>query len=149
LRDLGVYKPLSLVAVLLVSAVQAAYAYLVACVTFWVNVADYLFACGAGIPGFSSFSPFIFNASNSALACLSNPHTDIDLSTNTDCEDMLAFFGDIVEFAEQDKALLVDAAFDAWFGLNCGSVVFVLEVVLLAQIRRKTFSVFLAKFFNA
>jgi hypothetical protein len=37
---------------------------------------------------------------------------DIDLSVNTDCEDLLAFFGDIAEFTEQDKALLVDSLFD-------------------------------------
>ena len=102
---------------------------------------------------FHSFTHHYFNSASGQLSSvfswISNPHIDIDLTTNTDCEDMLAFFGDIVEFAEQDKALFVDAAFDVWFNLNWSSAVFVFEAVLLTQLRRKTLSIFLAKFFNA
>lgn len=102
---------------------------------------------------FRSFTNHYLNSANgqisSVFSWMSNPHIDIDLTTNTDCEDMLAFFGDIVEFAEQDKALFVDAAFDMWFNLNWSSAVFVFEAVLLTQLRRKTLSIFLAKFFNA
>jgi hypothetical protein len=69
-----------------------------------------------------SFTNHYFNSASGQLSSvfswISNPHIDVDLTTNTDCEDMLAFFGDIVEFAEQDKALFVDAAFDVWFNLN-------------------------------
>jgi hypothetical protein len=43
-----------------------------------------------------------------------NPAADLDLTTNTDCEDLLAFCADVIEFTEQDKALLVDATLDAW-----------------------------------
>jgi hypothetical protein len=44
---------------------------------------------------------------------VSNPFVDIDLTANTDCEDMLVFFGDILEFVEQDKAFLADAVLDS------------------------------------
>jgi hypothetical protein len=58
---------------------------------------------------------------------------------------MLAFFGDIVEFAEQDKALLVDAAFDMWFNLNWGAALGALELILMRLMRRNFLSIFLAK----
>jgi len=53
------------------------------------------------------------NTQNSILSFLNNPHVDLDLSVNTDCEDMLAFLSDIIEFTEQDKMLLIDSLFDA------------------------------------
>jgi hypothetical protein len=97
------------------------------------------------------YAPYnaIYGDLRSIFLWISNPQVDIDLTTNTDCEDMLAFFGDIVEFAEQDKALFIDAAFDVWFNLHWGSTIFMFEAFVLTQLRRQTLSIFLAKFFNA
>jgi hypothetical protein len=80
---------------------------------------------------------------------VSNPFVDIDLTANTDCEDMLVFFGDILEFVEQDKAFLADAVLDSWFLLNWNSALFALEAVFLVKMRKQVLSVVLAKFFNA
>jgi len=43
---------------------------------------------------------------------LANPGADIDLSVTTDCEDLAAFASDVVEFMEQDRALLLDSLTD-------------------------------------
>jgi hypothetical protein len=61
---------------------------------------------------FSSLNSFFGFKYNFNLL-ISNPLADIDLTANTDCEDMLVFFGDILEFVEQDKAFLADALLDS------------------------------------
>lgn len=38
-----------------------------------------------------------------------NPRSDLDLTTTTDAEDLAVFAADLVEFAEQDHALLLDS----------------------------------------
>ena len=49
---------------------------------------------------------------NTFSVFVSNPLYDMDLAVTTDFEDMLAFIGDNIEFAEQDKLLAVDALLD-------------------------------------
>ena len=48
-------------------------------------------------------------------SALLNPGADIDLTTTTDFEDLAAPVADIMEFADQDRALLVDSVSAAAF----------------------------------
>jgi hypothetical protein len=57
----------------------------------------------------NGFSGYVYNFG----LILTNPQVDIDLTANTDCEDLLVFFGDILEFVEQDKVFLADVLFDS------------------------------------
>lgn len=41
-----------------------------------------------------------------------NPEKDLDLTVNTDCEDLAAFANDVFEFIEQDRSLLLDSLTD-------------------------------------
>lgn len=41
-----------------------------------------------------------------------NPEKDLDLTVNTDCEDLAAFANDVFEFIEQDRSLLLDSITD-------------------------------------
>lgn len=52
---------------------------------------------------------------------ISNPNKDIDLTVSTDCEDLAAFGNDVLEFVEQDRALLVDSLTD--FGITSIAIV--------------------------
>jgi spermidine synthase len=74
---------------------------------------------------------------------------DIDLTTNTDCEDMLVFIGDIVEFVEQDKSFFLDAILDSYSTVGWGGALFAVEVYMLTLLKRQTLSVLFAKLFCA
>jgi hypothetical protein len=81
-----------------------------------------------------------------------NPLRDIDLTVNTDCEDLLVFMCDIIEFVEQDKAFLSDALFDfcattpTW-GTTISATATSLEFFVLLKLRQQTqISLFLRKF---
>jgi len=78
-----------------------------------------------------------------------NPLIDLDLTANTDCEDMVVFLGDILEFAEQDKTFLLDASVDFFSVLGGGHLFAALELLILQRLRRQTLSAVLAKNFNA
>jgi hypothetical protein len=74
---------------------------------------------------------------------------DVDLTANTDCEDLLVFAADVVEFVEQDKAFLLDAITDSSLLFNSTGALFFFETFFLLQLRKQPLSVLLAKFFNA
>ena len=88
-------------------------------------------------------------ALGSCRALALNPTADLDLTANTDGEDLVVFFGDVLEFAEQDKALLVDAISESWFLVGWHQATFALEAYCLIRIRKQTLSAHLARFFNA
>jgi len=50
--------------------------------------------------------------SKSASSWGLNPEKDLDLTVNTDCEDLAAFANDVFEFIEQDRSLLLDSITD-------------------------------------
>jgi hypothetical protein len=41
-----------------------------------------------------------------------NPNADLDVSTSTDCDDLIVFVSDIFEFTEQEQSLLFDSLTD-------------------------------------
>ena len=49
------------------------------------------------------------------------PDVDVDLTASTDCEDLAAFLADVVEFIEQDRALLADAVLDLGASATLGA----------------------------
>jgi hypothetical protein len=60
----------------------------------------------------------------------------------------LVFFGDILEFVEQDKVFLADVLFDSWYLVNWGNALLTLEVIFLTKLKKQTLSVILAKMFR-
>jgi len=101
---------------------------------YYIIVSDYMVSI-------NNFSGFHCNIKN----LVTNPLIDIDLTTNTDSEDLLVFLGDIIEFLEQDKVFLLDALFDSSLLI---SSVFIFEIFFLSQLKKQTLSVLLAKFFH-
>jgi len=75
---------------------------------------------------------------------LLNPQVDMDITANTDMEDLLAFLGDTLEFVEQDKAFLLDSVFDSWGSLSFGANELV-EGFVIAKLRQKPLSANLGK----
>lgn len=79
----------------------------------------------------------------------SNPFKDVDLAVTTDFEDLLAFLGDNIEFAEQDKSLMLDALLD-FFATPAVefSTLAAVELFVLRQMLRVVNSAALAKVFS-
>jgi hypothetical protein len=71
---------------------------------------------------------------------LLDPATDLDLSTNTDSEDLLVFLSDVLEFVEQDRSFLMDAVFNSFSTQGLGLSVMGIEAYLLSGLRRGTLS---------
>ena len=71
---------------------------------------------------------------------LLDPATDLDLSTNTDSEDLLVFLSDVLEFVEQDRSFLMDAIFNAFSTQGLGLSVMGIEAYLLSSLKRGTLS---------
>lgn len=92
--------------------------------------------------GAGSDSTSVFVSSFKAL--FSNPLNDVDLSVNTDMEDLLAFLADTTEFVEQDTYYL----FDALSNLSYADVALTSFIFSAAALARLPLSSVLAKFFN-
>ena len=60
-----------------------------------------------------------------------NPRKDVDLTVNTDCEDLLVFLGDVIEFGSQDLSLLLDSAISGLGGGSWQASLVVVELALL------------------
>jgi hypothetical protein len=75
-----------------------------------------------------------------------SPLRDVDLSVNTDFEDLFAFLGDNIEFAEQDKSFLLDAVLDftSFSGLELAGVLG-FELILLRKLLQSPVAASLAK----
>lgn len=77
-----------------------------------------------------------------------NPLKDIDLTINTDFEDLLAFLGDSLEFVEQDRAFFFDAIFDFYSVTGEFVSLMSIELLVLKNLKKLPQSAVLAKFFR-
>jgi hypothetical protein len=106
---------------------------------FFVNFFSFYFVSTVGIFNFLN----VFQHNSFAV----NPLKDVDLTVNTDFEDLLAFLGDSLEFVEQDKAFLFDAIFDFYSITGEFASVIGVELMVLKNLKKLPQSVNLAKFF--